>query len=164
MHELDDPVRDSLEQFVDWIARHRWYGREHEAVSLYAFGFLQRQCRPDSVLADPMQIGIEAAVLQLPGSDRKRLVCKDLIIWACPGMTCWNDDRQPVHRPLCIMEWKRFQDRRRARHDREWLQEFSKHAADFVGYSVVLGLGEMEERLRCARATANGIDENWLVL
>jgi hypothetical protein len=35
------------------------FGTRSEAVSLYALGFLQAEGKPDALLRNPMQIGIE---------------------------------------------------------------------------------------------------------
>ena len=104
--ELDEVVRQSLIQFTEEVFRRGWYGLEREAVSLYAFGFLVPQCKPDSFLHDPTQIGIEVRVRQLDEPNRKRRVTKDLIIWPEPWMNCWDDQKEPTQYPAAIVEWK----------------------------------------------------------
>jgi hypothetical protein len=102
--ELDLIIRQSLKDLVDDVFDRPWFGREREVVSLYAFGHLQRYCREGGVLSDPTQIVLEGAVPQLPGPNRKQLVCKDLVIWPKPRMTCWNEEQEPAHYPIAIVE------------------------------------------------------------
>src|SRR6059036_1119248 len=104
--DLDRIIRDSFVEFVAWLfapestvdldsrddntaARRRWFGREREAISLYAVDFLRRRCQTGSVLSDARQIGIEVVVPGVPGLNRKRpcRVNKDLVIWPAPAMT-----------------------------------------------------------------------------
>jgi hypothetical protein len=93
---LDLLIRNTLIDFVEFVQRTGWYGREHEAVSLYTFGFLAPKCDPNSLFRDPTQIGIDVAVRQLSGPRRKALVCNDLIIWPEPGGTCWDRPGHPL--------------------------------------------------------------------
>src|SRR6266550_3801870 len=90
MDQLDQFVRKSLEAFIGRVFATNWRGREREAISLYAFGFLQQFCGSDPVLRDPTQIGIEATVSGI-ATNRKGRVNKDLVVWPAPGMTCWNE-------------------------------------------------------------------------
>ena len=50
--QIDLIVRGSLIEFVDEVVRSSWRGREREAISLYAFGFLQRQINGSRILTD----------------------------------------------------------------------------------------------------------------
>ena len=59
MTALDHAVQRSLLAFLVYIREKAWTGRENEAVSLYALGFLQCERRPGTLLRDPTQIGIE---------------------------------------------------------------------------------------------------------
>lgn len=61
MPDMDSIIRQSLREFVADVFAHSWWGKEREAVSLFAFGYLIRQCRPGSALFDPAQIGIEVS-------------------------------------------------------------------------------------------------------
>jgi hypothetical protein len=106
--EIDNIVRVSLTEFVEDVFRSSWRGREREAVSLYVLGFLQEQCRSGRILRDPTQIGIEAAVPSSLKLNPKGRVCKDLVLWREPKMTCWNERWEAVNPPLAIMEWKAF--------------------------------------------------------
>src|SRR5207247_8373517 len=65
---LDRVIRESLFSFVDEVAGKAWWGKEREAVSLFAFGHLLPHCTRGSALFDPGQIGIEVRVKQRPVS------------------------------------------------------------------------------------------------
>src|SRR5437879_3214398 len=74
---LDAVLHDSLRRFTADVFKSAWRGREREAISLYAFGYLTIECHRGAVLEHASQIGIEVAVPQLRGAKRKRQVCKD---------------------------------------------------------------------------------------
>lgn len=70
--------------------------REREAISLYVFRYLLREISPGRFLRDAAQIGIEYPVPQIVSHEasrasgrliRKTQVCKDVAIWAKPGVT-----------------------------------------------------------------------------
>jgi len=96
INNLDEVIRSSLSSLVAGFSANNWTGRrEREVVSLFCFGHLLRECRPDSFLHDAAQISIEVAVPQLAGqigrtgkSTSKDQVCKDVVIWPRPRMTC----------------------------------------------------------------------------
>ena len=71
--EIDRIARESLTDFVGHVFAEEWFGREREAVSLYTLGYLLPHCRPDGFLRHPTQIGIEGAVPQIDGPNRKKL-------------------------------------------------------------------------------------------
>ncbi|MEO8067590.1 MAG: hypothetical protein ABI599_07860 [Flavobacteriales bacterium] len=102
---LEAVLNRSLQAFAKQVLHSKWYGKEREAVSYYAFGQLVRQCKAGSPLYHPAQIAIEG---RLPGSalNKKKEVCKDLVIWPTPGGNCWNAERKSQHYPLAVMEWK----------------------------------------------------------
>jgi hypothetical protein len=172
--EIDNIVRASLTEFVEDVFRSSWRGREREAVSLYVLGFLQKQLRSDSIFRDPTQIGIEAAVPSSLNLNPKGRVCKDLVLWSEPKMTCWNELWEAVNPPLAIMEWKAF--RRPALKaqvyspDVAWLKNYSALYSDmfaghsFVGYAVALDLLQRKFRLSAARVENGRADDNWLQL
>lgn len=135
--QLDSVIQDSLHEFLTYINTNSWLGREREAVSLFAFGFLVPKCRKNTVLFDPRQIAIECAIPQLPGPSRKKHVCKDLLIWPRPSMTCWDKNHNPVNIPLSILEWK-FNARKPSSYDIAWLTDYSKKHRGFVGYVILL--------------------------
>ena len=160
---LDLIIRESLESLVSDVFAGVWYGREREVVSLYAFGHLQTLCRESSILHHPAQIALDGAVPQLPGPGRKRLVCKDVVIWPVPRMTCWNEDRQPVNYPIAIVQWK-VNRPQVSPGDVKWLCRFSAARERFVGYAVCLDLEQRRFRLSCTRVHNGAAWEDWLVL
>jgi len=167
INEIDTIVRQSLIEFVEDIFNSGWFGREREAISLYAFGYLLRYCNRNGFLKSAKQIGIEVAVPQLsPNAQkqkRKQLVCKDLIIWPRPAMTCWDNLGQPVNYPSAILEWK-TNKAMISKGDVEWLTAFSQLAPDFVGYALSLDFKHRNFRLSCVRIDEKGVDYSWLLL
>ena len=169
--ELDRIVRGGLADFADEIRNRDWTGRrEREAVSYFAFRHLVPQCTQGSVLYDPAQISVEVAVPQL---DRKTItgltkkptaksqVCKDLVLWPKPGMTCWNAAGQPAVHPMSILEWK-FGGRTLFEYDMLWLQAYSSHRAGFVGYAIQADSQERDFTVAAARVRRGVIDRDWL--
>ncbi len=144
--ELEPLIERALGNFIAFVNEKSWVGREREAVSLFAFGFLLKECRPGAVLQDPAQIGIEVAVPQLRGDGRKRVVCKDLVIWSEPRMTVWDRDGNPANYPIGILEWK-CNHSEQVSGDIEWLKQFSLFSDDFVGFSIDLRLDQQERSM-----------------
>jgi hypothetical protein len=161
--ELDWIIRRSLEDLAREVFSAKWFGRERELVSLYAFGHLLRYCRPGHVLHHPAQIVLDGAVPQNPGPNRKPQVCKDLVLWSEPGMTCWSEEREPVWHPLAILEWKANRTRV-SRYDVDWLSTFSRDRDDFLGYAVCLDLKQRRFRLSCTRVKLGEPQPGWLVV
>jgi hypothetical protein len=162
--EIDLIIRQSLKDLAEDVFASNWFGREREAVSLYAFDHLLQYCREDSVLSDPTQIAIEGAVPQIPEPNRKTLVCKDLVIWPRPGMTCWNEEREPVQYPVVMVKWQ-MNKTRVSSYDMGWLRKFSKEREDFVGYAVCLDLWPQARRrfgLSCTRVRLGQAHVEWL--
>lgn len=163
MTELDSVVKQSLLEFADDVFRTNWFGKEREAVSLYAFGYLLKQCRPASVLYDPRQIGIEVRVQRPPTKGTKAEVCKDLVIWPEPSMTRWFPSGNGANTPIAVLEWK-ADVQQLAANDIAWLRTFTGHNPGETGYAVSLDLKARQFRLLCARVRADEIDEQWLAL
>jgi hypothetical protein len=171
INDLDDIVRRTLSAFANDISVNGWSGRrEREAVSLYALGYLASAVRPGSVFFDVSQIGVEVPVPQLPidspvhkGAKRvKTQVCKDIVIWPQPAMTCWDHDGRPTVFPKAVMLWKSANQPDSA--DMEWLQYYSMGRRNFVGYAVATaGYGD-SIRLQCARVAVGRMEPNWLKL
>lgn len=165
--EADDVVRESLADFFEYIRASRWRGREREAISLYAFGSLQQRFRAGGVLHDPRQIGIEVAVPGLAATNMKRQVCKDLVLWAEPGMTCWDVTGAATRSPLAILEWKVRRPEGRgsgeSSGDLDWLTSFSTCQPDFVGFAVALSFGP-QNALTVDRAAGGRVQTGWLRL
>ena len=159
---LDFVIRESLIDFLDYIRSNPWWGREREAISLYVTGYLIRRCARGSPLHDLRQIAIEGAVAQIGGKGKKH-VCKDLVIWPEPAMTCWDKDQKPTNIPLAIVEWK-VDQRESSSRDIAWLQEFSKNKMGFVGFAVNLVLRSSNRCLTCSRIVGGDVDTEWLVI
>lgn len=165
---LDSLIRSTLTAFTDAIFASEWRGREREAVSLYAIGFLQPRCTAGGLLHDPTQVAIEVTVPGVPSLNPKGRVNKDLVVWPEPRMTVWNGAWQVVNEPLAILEWKVFRSNTRAprvsEHDLEWLVAFSRDRARFVGYGVTVDLAERGFRTRVARCRRGAAQQDWLAL
>jgi hypothetical protein len=157
-HTIDQTVHTALVGFVDEINRSGWRGREREAVSLFAFGALAEQCRAGTWFQDLRQIGIEVAVPQLPGEKRKRVVCKDLVLWPKPGMTCWTTEQGPVS----VLEWKTSRTKPSS-YDVQWLRKFSEDRDEFVGYALALMLSNTAT-LSVTRVAQGQTQADWLRL
>ncbi len=163
--EIDGAVRTSLTDFFRSARNTRWQGREREAVSLYAFGFLLKHCAPGRLLHDPAQIGIEVAVPGVSSTNLKKQVCKDLVIWPAPGMTCWDDRRAPTKVPLAILEWKVTPQAaaEHSKYDLDWLARFSSEHRDVTGFAVSLVLGG-DGHLGVQRVRRGRVQAGWLRL
>ena len=159
MSDIDDLVRNSLTDFTNGVFADEWWGKEREAVSLFAFGYLIKHCRPGSILYDPAQIGIEVRVPKADGLGKKTEICKDLVIWLRPGLTCWSEKGWP----LAILEWKANQPKVFA-NDVAWLSAFSAKRPTFTGYAVCLDLKQRHFRLSCTRIQQQHVQHEWLVV
>lgn len=140
---IDDVVRAALSEFSESWLHHRWYGKEHNWVSLFAFAHLVKACRPGTMLFDPARIAIEVGVPQPEGFQRKA-TRRDIVVWREPGSSCWNLIGEPCHHPVAILEWKVHRPGFRNRlveRERRWLRAYSAWQADVVCYAVELELG-----------------------
>lgn len=170
---FDRIIRDSLVSFSKEALSGTWTGRrEREAVSLYTFGFLLKQVQIGGILHDPAQIGIEFPVPQVPGTAEtngggrhreKSQVCKDLVIWPRPAMTCWDVAGNPTISPLAVLEWK-FGTEKTSRHDLEWLKAFSKNRPEFTGFAISANRPGAAFLLRAVRVSKGEADFDWLTL
>jgi hypothetical protein len=170
--EIDLLVRSSLSALAQDSSMTGWTGRrEREIVSLFCFGYLLRECRPGAFLHDPTQIAIEVGVPQvvqqalLSGKPHsKSQVCKDIVLWPRPRMTCWDSVGAPTVRPASIIEWKHNEGDVCA-YDVQWLAEFSSAAPDFVGYAVsTIPCSGRGIRLSCTRIHQGQALAGWLVI
>ena len=159
MNNLDSTIRQALIEFTEDVFAKTWWGKEREAVSLFAFGYLIKQCQQGHIFFDPAQVGIEVRVPQPDGLGSKREICKDLVIWSSPGATCWDTDNWP----MAVLEWKANQDRIYAK-DIAWLVAFSSSRPNFVGYAICLDLEKRNFRLSCTRVQQQRVQQAWLVL
>lgn len=167
VNEIESVISVSHKEFSNYVREHSWHGREREAVSLYALGFLQNQVGKADWLTDPMQISVEGAVRQRPGNRQKKHVNKDLLLWKKPAMTCWDSTWEAVHVPLAVLEWKvhrrssskqvSFSD-----HDLDWLSWYTSSNAGRIGFAISLTILEAGSTLRAAKIMGGDIDENWL--
>jgi len=143
INELNIIIERSLKEFITYVRDQSWFGRENEAVSLYAFGFLQRECSTTGPLIDPTQIGIEVGAARTPKGPNSR-VRKDLVIWPRPGMNCWYPTSDISNNPIAILEWKVCRPKtstlKGKKHDIEWLKAHTSTHKECVGYSVELNL------------------------
>jgi hypothetical protein len=160
---LDDIIQHSLEEFVEEVFANHWYGKEREAISLYAFGYLLRYCQSDGVLYDPRQIGIEVRVPKPTRLGKKAEVCKDLVIWQKPSMTCWTAERKAKNYPLAVLEWKTNEPNISA-DDVKWLLALSAKSPEFIGYAICVDLSKRNFRLTCTRIQSKSVKKDWLVL
>jgi hypothetical protein len=170
--EIDALIRSSLSSLVEDISSNGWKGRrEREVVSLYCFGHLLKECRPGTFLHDVTQISIEVAVSQVAGqvgrtgkATSKERVCKDVVIWPRPRMTCWDSEGNATQGPTSILEWKHNEGVVCA-YDVDWLREFSAGVDDFIGYAVSTNHGRPNSfRLSCTRVYRGDAQPEWLLI
>jgi hypothetical protein len=152
-------VQRTLTAFAHHMRLERWYGKEREAVSFYAFGFLSTACKRGAALHDPGQIAIESRIPAGP-LNTKNEVCKDLAIWPKSGANCWANNRESVHHPLVVMEWKAGSDRYSA-YDLEHLSSLTTQTPGMVGIAVTFVVGE-HYLLRAALVENGTVQEDWL--
>jgi len=170
INQLDLAIRSSLSSLIEDLSQNHWTGRrEREVVSLFCFGHLLRECRPGSFLHDATQISIEVAVSQVPGQiartgkpSSKDQVCKDIVIWPRPRMTCWDSEGKPTIKPTSIIEWK-HNEGAISEYDVDWLREFSIASDEFVGYAVSTSHDRPSNfRLACSRIQWGKVAPAWL--
>jgi len=168
---LDSVVDSGLRGLAEEVRGGTWTGRrEREVVSYFAFRYLVPACKAGTFLHEPTQIAVEVAVPQLDQRIVRRLtkrataktqVCKDLVIWPRPGMTCWDSAGKPTVYPAAILEWK-FGGRTLFEYDMQWLREYSKVLDDFVGYAIQVDPKQRDFTVAAARAEGGVLDEDWL--
>lgn len=167
MNRPDEAVRSALETFTDEALDGSWSGqREREAVSLFAFGALLEQVSPEGVLRDSRQIGLEVPVPQVivgneNGANKKNQVCKDVVIWPEPRMTCWDENQDPTVPPEAIIEWK-FDRASIYDGDVNWLEAFTEEYPNCIGYAVTANQQSSRFTLSCTRVTARQTQPKWL--
>jgi hypothetical protein len=169
--ELDEVVRSGLVAFAGDIRTSQWSGRrEREAVSYFAFRHLVPLCVEETVLFDPAQIAVEVAVPQISGdaamklsgrSSAKKQVCKDLVLWPAPGMTCWDSSGRPAQHPMAILEWK-FGGKTVDKDDIAWLSEYSSGRSGFVGSAVQVVRQPSDHVILVARVHLGAVQAEWL--
>ncbi|MGA2456103.1 MAG: hypothetical protein ABSF85_00815 [Terriglobales bacterium] len=169
--KLDVILREGLGSLYRELKSAPWYKREHEIVSLFAFGHLVRLLIDQSI--DVGQLDIEGRVPQewphrrarRTGKDRAQ---RDLVIWNRRGDGFWRVAGQP-DRPFAVMEWKLsvsgktrpatladYQD------DIDWLQHNTSLMR--VGYAVLVEWPEGKLRLRCAKVLGGAVNRKFVCL
>jgi hypothetical protein len=163
IRELDAVIRDSLVALANDPHVVRWRAKENNWVSYFVMKHLLRQCRPDGILFDPAQIGIEVSVLQ-PKGYAKKGVRRDVVIWPSPGATCWNDDRVACQ-PLTILEWKVHRPNHPnplVKKERQWLKRYCGQNSA-VCYAVEVNATSDVTTICCFRFP-DGDETAWLKL
>lgn len=164
---LDELVREALQAFAADLDGRVWLAKELDCVNRFVFRHLAPRARPGGVLHDLGQIRIEGNTPQPPGIGSKLSARKDLVIWADPDATCFDDPHGDgrwlaPHTPLAIIEWKAdLRARKRVRldpHDLAWLGAAARHWPGFVGYAVLLH----RDSLLAARCEGETCDDRWL--
>src|SRR5262252_8481574 len=114
----------AFQDFIRELQGRAWFGREHEAVSLFVLGHLQHHVTP------PERIVIGGTVRGV--EQPKKQVCKDVVIWSQPGRTYWDGAwSRPTNDPEAILEWKVATPKSRLRcgpernKDVAWLRRFA---------------------------------------
>jgi hypothetical protein len=165
---MDEIVRRSLIAFAKDVAVAGWSGRrEREAVSLYVLRYLAAEVAARTVLHDVAQIGVEVPVPQLPKDspvhrteNPKPQVCKDIVVWPKPAMTCWDKAGQPTVYPTAVIQWKSAGQPDRT--DVDWLRAYSLIRPDFVGFAVATSGYGGSFLLRCAKVVGGRVVPDWL--
>lgn len=157
--ELDRAIRQSLQAFGELLVSKRWYGKQAEAVSYYAFGFLLKECRVDSALHDPGQLSLSTRVpaSTLNSSPELR---EDLVLWREAGETCWDRSGRCTRYPLAIMAWKAFGEQHDV-YDLAHLQSLTLRSAGLIGYAVTFH-ADKRNTLLAARVMHGAVWEDWL--
>lgn len=143
---IDRLIEDALVDFNGWFKDAEWVGKEHDAVNLFAMGFLAKGVRPGAAIYDLRQIRIESPVPQLVDHRAKPAVGKDLVIWKDPLATIWDTDYNIVNAPWVIVEWKFKRKGRKPNwfddYDTKWLMGFTKQNPGTFAYLVQLYAGK----------------------
>src|ERR1039457_5442821 len=135
---IDSIITTCVRQLVADPHVRGWCGKEHNWVSYFTHRYLINQCRPDSILRELAQIAIEVGVAQPPEYARPT-VNRDLVVWAEPGSTCWNDQWSPSCHPLAIVEWKVHRPGHRNADvikERLWLRQYCAWQHDVIAYAI----------------------------
>jgi hypothetical protein len=158
---LSAQIDSAFQDFIHELQGRRWFGREHEAVSLFVLGHLRRRVTP------PERIAIGGTVRGV--DQRKAQVCKDVVIWPEPSQTYWNGGwEHPGNSPDAILEWKVATPKSRLRcaperkKDVVWLRRFARTLppGGFVGYSILLTLDAAAPTLNLLRVRPNESQEH----
>jgi hypothetical protein len=154
---MDAAIRRALEGLIEDRHVVDWHAKEHDWVNYFVFRHLLQQCTSVGPLSDPAQIGIEVSVPQPPGYTRP-VVCRDIVVWEKPGMSCWEPGWIPTRHPLAIVEWKTHRPGRRNRDvpkEREWLRAYSQWQPTVTCYAVSVEVDRRWPILTCTRFFRN---------
>lgn len=135
-------------------------------MNYFAHRMLLPECRPDGLVFDPAQIAIEVSVPQPPGY-AKPTVPRDLVIWAEPGATCWNEVWEPIRHPMSIIEWKvhrpGFRNCEGPKED-AWLRAYCHWQPKVLAYAIqVDGADDRNVRIRCTKYLADEVTQDWII-
>jgi len=172
--QLDDLIKSALLSFSSIPKVSQW-AREKELVSWFVTDHLLPQVNPQSIIHQPSQVGIEVAVPQhkTPNNPRKNPdVCKDVVIWEEPKMSCWDSDGMANIYPLSVLEWKSFNKRDRpgqrknktktfTEYDIPWLQKTSSKVEKFIGYGILADVTNQKIEITCVRFTGTEKNDFW---
>lgn len=161
---IDGIVEASLRALAADPHVRTWQAKERDWVNYYAHRYLLEHCRAAGPLRHPSQIGIEVAVPQ-PAGYEKRTVSRDLVLWAECGSTCWNDAWEPCQHPLAILEWKVHRPRHRNQkvsHERAWLRAYSAWQPAVLGYAIEVDGAGSASTLTCTRFLGTSETPAWL--
>ena len=169
MGTQDEAIRPALKSLAYDTLDGSWSGRrEREVVSLFAFGPLLDQMDQSGFLTDTGQVGIEIAIPQVAVGDentqaKKDQVCKDLVIWPEPQMTCWDQDGNPTKAPAAVIEWK-YGQKGIYQGDVDWLKAFTEEYSECVGYAVTADQSRSDFTLSCTRVTGGEEEPEWVTI
>jgi len=153
MPDIDDIVGASLLAIASDPHVRQWRAKERDWVNYFTHRHLFEHCSAAGPLKHVSQIGIEVAVSQ-PAGYEKLTVARDLVWWAEPGATCWNDTWEPCNHPLAILEWKVHRPGHRnvkVSHERAWLRAYCAWQHTVLGYAIEVDGCSPVATLSCAR-------------
>lgn len=143
---IDRFIEDALVDFTDWFKDAEWVGKEHDAVNMFAMGFLAKGVQLGAAIYDLRQIRIESPIPQLPEHRNKPTARKDLVIWHDPLATAWDAEYNSVNVPWVIVEWKFKRKGKKPNsfddYDTKWLTGFTKQNPGTFAYLVQLYSGK----------------------
>lgn len=152
---LKEELKRMLLEFIEEIKNEKWFGKERELVSRFAFSKLVKNVNCCSEFYDTGQVGIEVRVEQVTAG--KKEVCKDMIIWRRANQTVWSSNSAP----LCIIEWKHGQQEP-FQYDIDWLKEYTQKYSECFG--IALNVENKKDYIMKAVLIENGeiIDNDWI--
>jgi hypothetical protein len=162
--DIDSILTTCVGQLVADPHDRDWCSKERNWVSYFTQRYLINQCHPGSIFHDPAQIAIEVGVAQPPGYVRPP-ANRDLVVWAKPGSTCWNEQWSPSCHPIAIVEWKVHRPGHRnvdVIKERLWLRRYCAWQPDVVAYAIEIDWTPGSYALTCARFSGTTEQIDWL--